>query len=117
MKMSSAKAPIGRSARAQTSWLRALGRYYGDPAASLLGKLVALFAVVYAVMPLDLIPDVPVVGWLDDIGVMGLATWWLMRAVARYRERSVPELGSDVRNRNDYFGASLAGISATGERK
>ncbi len=67
-------------------WFRALGRYYRDPNASVLGKLVAFVALLYAVWPLDLIPDVPFVGWLDDIGIMGLATAWLMRSVARYRE-------------------------------
>ena len=71
---------------AKISWLRALGRYYRDPSASVLGKLAAFAAVIYAIVPFDLIPDVPIVGWIDDIGVMGLATAWLLRAVARYRE-------------------------------
>jgi uncharacterized membrane protein YkvA (DUF1232 family) len=65
--------------------LSSLKRYYKDPSASIFGKLIALFALVYVVMPVDLIPDVPIVGWLDDLGVMGLATAWLLRAVARYR--------------------------------
>jgi uncharacterized membrane protein YkvA (DUF1232 family) len=88
-------------AKPKLSWFRALTRYYRDPSASLLGKLVAFFALIYAVMPIDLIPDVvPVFGWLDDIGVMGLATAWLVRMVSRYREpeaalpqsRTVPNL-------------------------
>lgn len=66
-------------------WFRALGRYYKDPSASVLGKLVIFVALIYAVVPVDLIPDVPIVGWLDDLGVMGLATAWLTRVVARYR--------------------------------
>jgi uncharacterized membrane protein YkvA (DUF1232 family) len=49
------------------------------------GKLVIFLAMIYVVMPVDLIPDVPIVGWLDDLGVMGLATAWLARVVARYR--------------------------------
>ena len=71
--------------RPKIGWFRALGRYYRDPSASLLGKLVIFAALVYAVVPIDLIPDVPVIGWLDDLGVMGLATAWLGRVVARYR--------------------------------
>lgn len=67
------------------SWFGALRRYYRDPSASVFGKLVIFLAVIYAIVPIDLIPDVPVVGWLDDIGVMGLATAWLARVVARYR--------------------------------
>jgi uncharacterized membrane protein YkvA (DUF1232 family) len=66
-------------------WFRSLSRYYRDPSASILGKLVAFVALIYAIVPFDLIPDVPIVGWVDDLGVMGLATAWLLRAVARYR--------------------------------
>ena len=66
-------------------WFRALIRYYRDPSASVLGKLVIFVALVYAIVPVDLIPDVPVIGWLDDLGVMGLASAWLARVVARYR--------------------------------
>lgn len=71
--------------RPRIGWLRALARYYRDPSASTLGKLVIFLALVYVVCPVDLIPDVPVVGWLDDLGVMGLATAFLARVVARYR--------------------------------
>lgn len=74
----------------RVGWFRALGRYYKDPSASLVGKLVIFFALIYAVVPIDLIPDVPIIGWLDDLGVMGLAMTWLTRVVARYRS---PELG------------------------
>lgn len=65
--------------------IRALGRFFKDRDASLLGKLFVLAAVFYVVWPADLIPDVPVIGWLDDIGVMGLATAYLARVIARYR--------------------------------
>lgn len=70
----------------QVGRLRALGRYFRDPKASIAGKLVAVLALVYVVVPADAIPDVvPFVGWLDDLGVMGLATLWLARVSARYR--------------------------------
>jgi uncharacterized membrane protein YkvA (DUF1232 family) len=36
--------------------------------------IIALLAFLYIVSPLDLIPDViPVVGWLDDLGVLAWA--------------------------------------------
>lgn len=36
--------------------------------------IIALLAFLYIVLPLDLIPDViPVVGWLDDLGVLAWA--------------------------------------------
>lgn len=80
------------SKRPRIGRLRALGRYYKDPNASILGKAVAFVALAYVIFPADLIPDVPVVGWLDDIGVMGLATAWLAKVVGRYRD--TPELAA-----------------------
>lgn len=39
-----------------------------DPAAPLSAKLVAILAVIYALSPIDLVPDViPFVGLLDDL--------------------------------------------------
>lgn len=71
-------------------WFRGLYRYYKDPSASPLGKLVVFLGVLYVILPVDLIPDVPFVGWLDDIGVMGLATAWLARKVSTYRTSPPP---------------------------
>ena len=65
---------------------RALVRYFRDPAASRVGKGFVLVAVLYVISPVDLIPNVPIVGWLDDIGVMGLAVAWMWRVVGRYRD-------------------------------
>jgi len=89
-----------RLSPAQVGWFRALGRYYRDPAASIMGKLVAFIAIAYAIWPLDLIPDVPFIGWLDDIGVMGIATAWLMRTVSRYRE--LPPASQDAKLMNEW---------------
>ena len=75
--MKTTLAKIGRA--------RALVRYFRDPAASIFGKLFVLAAVVYVICPIDLIPDVPIVGWLDDIGVMGLAVAWMWKVVGAYR--------------------------------
>jgi uncharacterized membrane protein YkvA (DUF1232 family) len=66
---------------------RALVRYFRDREASILGKLFVLLAVVYVISPVDLIPDAfPIVGWLDDMGVMSLAVAFMWKVVGRYRE-------------------------------
>ena len=65
--------------------MKALVRYFRDPSASLFGKLFVLAAVVYVVCPVDLIPDVPIVGWLDDLGVAGVAMAFLGKVTERYR--------------------------------
>jgi uncharacterized membrane protein YkvA (DUF1232 family) len=65
--------------------LKHFPRYLLDPEVSLVKKLAILLAVVYVISPADVIPDViPVIGWLDDIGVMGLLVSWLMRELDRY---------------------------------
>jgi uncharacterized membrane protein YkvA (DUF1232 family) len=66
--------------------IRALFRYFKDRDASIFGKLFVFAAAFYVAWPADLIPDVPVIGWLDDLGVMGIATAWLSRVLRRYRE-------------------------------
>ena len=36
--------------------------------------IIALLALLYVLSPLDLIPDfIPVIGWLDDLGVLAWA--------------------------------------------
>jgi uncharacterized membrane protein YkvA (DUF1232 family) len=73
--------------------LRALGRYFKDPNAGIFGKGIVLLAAAYVIFPYDLIPDVPLIGWLDDIGVMGITTAWLSSRLAKYRE--APELAAN----------------------
>ena len=49
-------------------------------------KLLVLAAAAYVVLPVDLIPDViPVFGWLDDLGVVGLAVAWLTHEARHLR--------------------------------
>ena len=46
--------------------------------------IIALLALLYVISPLDLIPDwIPVIGWLDDLGVLA----WAARQV--YFKRDV----------------------------
>ena len=51
-------------------------------AAPIRKKLALIGALAYVVLPADLIPDVaPIVGWLDDLGVVSLAVAWLLSQV------------------------------------
>ncbi len=36
-------------------------------------SVLAVLSVVYAVSPLDIIPDIPVIGWIDDFFVVTAA--------------------------------------------
>ena len=45
-----------------------------DPRTPWYAKALAICVAGYALSPIDLIPDiVPLVGWLDDVGVLGWA--------------------------------------------
>lgn len=35
-----------------------------------------ILAVLYAILPADVIPDLPVIGWIDDATVMAFASSW-----------------------------------------
>lgn len=35
--------------------------------------MVIFLGVAYGVWPLDIIPDIPIVGWFDDLGIIGMA--------------------------------------------
>ncbi|MEO1335556.1 MAG: DUF1232 domain-containing protein [Myxococcota bacterium] len=60
-------------------------RFLFDPGAGWGAKLGLLFAVAYAVWPLDLIPDVvPIISWIDDAGIATAAMAWAATAVQRH---------------------------------
>ena len=42
--------------------------------------LITIACLIYVFSPVDLIPDViPILGWLDDIGILGLLIAMLLR--------------------------------------
>jgi uncharacterized membrane protein YkvA (DUF1232 family) len=60
------------------------GQYFRDRQVSLVKKSLVFVAAIYAAWPLDLIPDVPFVGWLDDLGVIAAVTAYLWRDVKKH---------------------------------
>lgn len=78
--------------------LRSTAAYLQDPEVRLWRKLVGAVGVLYAVWPLDVIPDViPLVGWLDDVGVLSVVTWFVVREIRRHgkRKRAGEARGTD----------------------
>lgn len=61
--------------------------YVRDPAVALWRKASGLFAAVYVVWPIDLIPDFPLIGWLDDLGVASAVAWFLLRDIKKHAKR------------------------------
>lgn len=85
---------LRRLARAVRRDLAALWLAARDPRVSRLAKGLAAAVVAYAVSPVDLIPDfVPVLGLLDDVVLVPLGIWLVVRMVppavmAELRERA-----------------------------
>ncbi|HCF60927.1 MAG TPA: hypothetical protein DFS52_23370 [Myxococcales bacterium] len=49
-------------------------------------RLLGLVAIGYVLSPVDLSPDVvPIVGWLDDMGVVAVITAYYVRKIGGYR--------------------------------
>lgn len=60
-------------------------RYFRSPQVPLWKKAIAVLAVAYIASPVDMVPDViPVLGWLDDVGVFAAATYFFRREVSKH---------------------------------
>lgn len=65
--------------------LLAFKNYLRDGGVSAWKKWVAVAALAYAAVPFDAVPDmIPVLGWLDDVGVLALAATFITREVRRH---------------------------------
>lgn len=61
------------------------GALFRDQRIGLAPRLIALGLVLYLAMPLDLIPDfIPVLGYLDDILIVGIGAVLLLRSIPRH---------------------------------
>ena len=65
--------------------LNAIYRSLTDKEADWKPKALTVFALLYALWPADLIPDIPVFGWMDDVGILFLAGWYLSHKAKKYK--------------------------------
>lgn len=73
-----------------SSGLRLL-RAMRDPRIPTWIKFLPLLALVYLVMPIDIIPDpILIVGWLDDLLIVVTLVSQAMKAVDRHQTKSLP---------------------------
>lgn len=66
---------------------RAWVRFFRDKSAPTFPKVIAVLALLYVVSPVDALPDftIPIVAWLDDLGVATIAATWLASVAAKYQ--------------------------------
>ena len=65
-----------------------LWRYLRDPGVAAWRKLAGVAAVAYVFWPLDLLPDgIPVLGWLDDVGILAATAAFLVAEVRRHERQ------------------------------
>jgi uncharacterized membrane protein YkvA (DUF1232 family) len=63
----------------------------GDLITMIMKYLPWLVAIIYFIIPYDVVPDVLIgPGWLDDLVVLALAWWWAARLKRAYQTRSGP---------------------------
>ncbi len=75
--------------------LPAIWRFLKDPKTDWKPKVLIVLAVLYLFWPLDLASDViPIIGWLDDIGFVAVASGYLVYATNRYPAQKNSKYGS-----------------------
>jgi len=60
-------------------------RFLRDPAAGPVARWAAVFALLYLIWPLDLLPGLPPFSWVDDVTVLWLVYQFLGALLERHR--------------------------------
>lgn len=58
-----------------------------------LPHLIVSLGVIYGIWPIDAIPDVPIIGWIDDIGVIGTTILIALIFYSKNRKTTTKEKG------------------------
>jgi uncharacterized membrane protein YkvA (DUF1232 family) len=68
--------------------LRALPGYMVDREVSIVRKGAVIAGLFYAVWPVDALPDtIPLIGWMDDLGLLALLYLFMKRELGQYITR------------------------------
>ncbi|KXK53231.1 MAG: DUF1232 domain-containing protein [Chlorobi bacterium] len=68
--------------------LRKLPAYFGDRSVPFWKKVGVAVGLLYVISPFDAVSDfLPVIGWLDDLGVLGVMYLFLTRELEGYARR------------------------------
>jgi hypothetical protein len=88
-------APRGRPGPiAHIGLFRAFWNFMRDPNATLVGKTFIVAVFLYVVSPIDFVPELamPMVGFLDDLGMAAIAAGYLATVLGPYRTAPGPVL-------------------------
>jgi len=70
-----------------------LGKSIFDGHAPARARILALLTLVYLVNPIDPLPDIiPILGWLDDLGVLTVAVSVADRWLTDPKKRELPQI-------------------------
>ncbi|MCB0712806.1 MAG: DUF1232 domain-containing protein [Ignavibacteriae bacterium] len=66
--------------------LRLFPRYLRDGSVAFWRKGLMILLAAYILSPVDAIPEIilPVIGWLDDLGLLGILLTWFYREMGNY---------------------------------
>ena len=67
--------------------LRAFPSYIADPNVSKFKKGIIFLLIIYILSPIDLVPEaiIPLVGFLDDLGILTLLSGWMYGELGEYK--------------------------------
>lgn len=68
--------------------VRLLPRYFRDEDVPIWRKSLLIAGLIYIISPIDALPEIvlPLLGWLDDLGLLTLLTTWTYREIGNWNE-------------------------------